>query len=259
MKEFDRLVEIMARLRAPGGCPWDREQDHQSIKPYVIEEAYEVVQAIEDRDDRELRAELGDLLLQIVFHAQLASEEKRFDIAGVVAGINEKLIRRHPHVFSGKNGVDTPRQVLENWEGIKKEEGRKGTLDGVPRHLPALQRAWRITDKASRVGFDWNSLEEVFLKIEEEVRELEEVRQGGSQAQVEEEFGDLLFSLVNLSRFLQVEPEGALRGAIAKFTRRFGEVERRVAASGREMKALPLPELDKIWNEIKGEEKTKTS
>jgi len=253
MKKFDELVEIMQKLRSPGGCPWDLEQDHQSIKPYLLEEAHEVIEAIEDGDDAAFKEELGDLLLQVVFHAQLGAERKAFSIEDVVAGINQKMIRRHPHVFGNLDGVDTPQKVLRNWEAIKQEqEGKQSIIGGVPKALPALQRAWRIGEKASRAGFDWDDAQGVLAKVEEELQELvDEQKSGGSHERLEEEFGDFLFSLVSLARFLKVEPESALRRAIDKFSCRFGKIEDKLRQAGQKMKDKSLAELEEMWQEAK--------
>jgi MazG family protein len=220
VNELYRLVDVMKRLRSPGGCPWDREQTHESLKPYLLEEAYEVLSAIDMHDDEELKEELGDLLLQIVFHAQLADEENRFSIDDVAESIVKKLIRRHPHVFSEVK-VNGSEEVLQNWEKIKKDEGKKSALDGVPPTLPALLKARRVQEKAKRVGFDWDNAEGAFEKVVEEVNELKKAIVEGKKGSVEEELGDLLFSIVNVSRFLDVDAEDALRKTIHKFMVRF--------------------------------------
>lgn len=249
---FEKLVEVMETLRSENGCPWDRKQTHESIKPYLIEEAYEVVEAIDENSPQKLKEELGDLLLQIVFHAQMATEADNFTIEDVVQSIYDKMIRRHPHVF-GDTVVDGSDDVLINWEKIKKEEKkeRKSILDGVPRKLPALLRAHRIQDKAAHVGFDWPDIAPVFEKLNEEMIEFREAYQSGDKDKVEEEFGDLIFSLVNLSRFLQINPEDALRRTIDKFVRRFHYIEKVLDESGGDLHDSTLEALDKIWEEAK--------
>jgi MazG family protein len=252
---FTELVEIMSRLRGENGCPWDREQTSESIKPYLVEETYEVLEAIDEQDPAKLREELGDLMLQIVFHAQMAEETGTFKIADVLAGINDKLRRRHPHVF-GDVKAETSQEVLFNWEQIKKAErqkvnGQASLLDGVPRELPALLRAHRLQEKASRVGFDWKEAHEVLLKVEEEFAELRTAMEGQVAEQVEAELGDLLFSLVNLSRFLAVNPEEALRKTIARFISRFRYIEEELSRRGRSLRQATLQELDALWAEAK--------
>ncbi len=253
--ELERLVGIMARLRGEGGCPWDREQTHESIKPYLTEETYEVLEAIDERDPGKLREELGDLLLQIVFHARMAEEAGAFDIAAVIAGIAEKLRRRHPHVF-GDVKADTAQEVLFNWEQIKQRERRQArgsasALDGVPRELPALLRAHRLQEKASRVGFDWKEAREVYRKVEEELAELRAAMEGEEPARTEAELGDLLFALVNLSRFIAVNPEEALRKTIARFIARFRYIEEALAARGTSLRDASLEQMDALWTEAK--------
>ncbi len=252
------LVEIMARLRAPDGCPWDQEQDHQTLKQYLIEEAYELVDAIDDGDDEQLRDELGDVLLQVVFHAQIAQEEGRFDLQQVARGICTKLIRRHPHVF-GEAAVDDSDAVLRQWEEIKREEStsrtRTSALDGVPRHLPALSQAEKIQRKAAKLGFDWPAVEGVIDKIEEELEELKQALREGEPSAVHEEIGDLLFSIANLTRYRKESAEEILRHTVRKFYRRFRHIEESVEASGRPFEAYNLAELDALWNEAKQHER----
>ena len=251
---FDKLVKIMARLRAPDGCPWDREQTHKSLKPYLIEEAYETMEAMDSGDDAEFQAELGDLLLQIVFHAQLAAEEGRFTMDAVADGICEKLIRRHPHVF-GEEKAETAEKVLHNWEKIKKEEKagkeKDSVLDGVPATMPALLRAKRLQSKAKNVGFDWDTVDGAFQKLEEEMAEFREAFRAMDPKRLEEELGDLLFTMVNVSRLLKINPEEALTGSIAKFINRFKYVEREVAKSGQELGKVGLERMDQLWEEAK--------
>ena len=254
-EKFAELVDIMARLRGENGCPWDREQTSESIKPYLVEETYEVLEAIDEQDPVKLKEELGDLMLQIVFHAQMAEEAGAFSIGGVLAAINDKLVRRHPHVF-GDVKAETAHEVLVNWEQIKQTERRQATgqaslLDGVPREMPALLRAHRLQEKASRVGFDWKEAQEVFRKVEEELGELRAAMQGQAADRVEAELGDLLFALVNLSRFLAVNPEEALRKTIARFIARFRYIEEELARRGRSLKQASLEEMDALWTEAK--------
>lgn len=254
---FTELVEIMARLRGENGCPWDREQTSESIKPYLVEETYEVLEAIDERDPLKLREELGDLALQVVFHAQMAEEAGAFGIADVLATINDKLRRRHPHVF-GDVKAETAQEVLFNWEQIKQLERKKVTaqaslLDGVPRELPALLRAHRLQEKASRVGFDWKEARPVFQKVEEELAELKAAMEGQEPDRMEAELGDLLFSLVNLSRFIEVNPEEALRKTIARFIARFRYIEEELARRGQSLRQATLQEMDALWAEAKAQ------
>jgi MazG family protein len=246
----------MARLRAPDGCPWDREQTFESIKPYTLEETYEVLDAIDRRDWDELKGELGDFLLQAVFFAQMASEEKLFTIGDSLDSINEKLIRRHPHVFGDETAL-TGADVKKRWDEIKSEEkrakaeGPQGLLASVPRALPALVEAQQITSRAARAGFDWNNADEVLAKLDEERIEFAEARERGTQDQLEDELGDLLFVLVNLARFVKVDPEQALRRTNTKFRQRFAHVERRLADRGKEVRGTPIDELEALWQEAK--------
>ena len=257
---FTELVEVMARLRAPNGCPWDREQTHATLKPYLLEETYEALEAIDIGDDDELCKELGDVLLQVVFHAQIAAEENRFGIEEVARAIVDKLIRRHPHVFADVE-VDGSEQVLQNWEQIKKQERQElgdatpSLLDGIPKQLPALMRAQRMQARVSRQGFDWDQIAGPLDKVEEEFAELRQAWASGETPAIEDEFGDLLFALVNTGRFLNVDSEQALRQSTDKFERRFRALEEAVRTSGREISALSLQELDAIWDEIKAREK----
>jgi tetrapyrrole methylase family protein/MazG family protein len=250
------LVEVMARLRGPGGCPWDREQTHASLKPYLLEETYEALEAIDQGHDRELCSELGDVLLQVVFHAQIAAEEGRFTIEEVARAIVAKLIHRHPHVF-GDLRVDGAEQVLANWEKLKTQErgpARESALDGVPKQLPALLRAQRVQSRAARLGFDWQTLQGPLHKVEEEFAELRRAWEEGHQEKAEEELGDLLFALVNAARFLKIAPEDALRRAVDKFERRFRAVEAVFAKEGQELSAVGLEEMDRVWEEVKKQE-----
>ena len=259
--QFQRLVEIMARLRGPNGCPWDLEQTFDSIKKYTLEETYEVLDAIDRRDWDDLRDELGDFLLQAVFYAQMASEEKRFDIADSLQAINEKLIRRHPHIFGDGNAGDgdakTEADVKKRWDEIKaqeragKEQKPQGLLDTVPRALPALVEAQQITSRAAGVGFDWGKPEEVLEKLHEELAEFEAARQSASPNDIEDELGDLFFVLVNLARFVKVDPEQALRRTNAKFRSRFGFIESELAGEGRKVSGTPIAELEELWQKAK--------
>ena len=255
---LDPLVNIMARLRGAGGCPWDQEQDHQSLKPYLIEEAYEVLEALDEEDMYKICEELGDLLLQIVFHTQIAEENRQFDINDVIAGITEKLIRRHPHVFGSVNARDS-HEVLINWEKIKVKEREggppKSLLAHVPAALPALMRAAKLQKAAARVGFDWPNYQGAFAKTYEELSELEAVISDGEQLKIEEEVGDLIFSAVNLARLLGIEPEGALSKTSAKFMRRFEYVEKMARLAGEDLTHFTLAEMDKWWEEAKKLEK----
>ena len=255
-EKFERLVEIMALLRAPGGCPWDRAQNFDTIKPYLLEETYEVIDAIDARDWRLLAEELGDLMLQSVFFAQMAAEENRFSIGDSLDAIVEKLIRRHPHVFAD-GSAKTPEEVKARWDEIKRDENqekdgaRSGLLDKVPRVLPALMEAQQLTSRAASVGFDWENPDQVLLKLEEELKELAEARQQGPPDHVAHEVGDLFFVLVNLARLLKVDAEQALRGTNAKFRKRFGYLENKLAAQGRPLEQASLAEMDRLWEEAK--------
>jgi tetrapyrrole methylase family protein / MazG family protein len=254
-RSFDELVAVMHRLRAPGGCPWDREQTMASLKPFVIEEAYEVVDAIDRNDLDSLCEELGDLMLQSLFLAELASESEAFDIHDSVTAIHDKLVRRHPHVFSDVK-ADTADEVLGNWEKLKsREKGqageRKGVLSGVPAALPALLKASRLQEKAARVGFDWRRTDDVFEKLEEEERELREAVARNDAKEIEAEIGDLLFTVVNIARRLKINPEEALQSANRKFQRRFDHLERTIIDRNEEIDEQTLEELDALWNDAK--------
>jgi nucleoside triphosphate diphosphatase len=260
MSDISRLLDIMARLRNPdGGCPWDLEQDFASIAPYTIEEAYEVAGAIEDQDWPALKDELGDLLLQVVFHARMAEEKQLFDFGDVVDAITDKMLRRHPHVFERRAGIDSAEAQIVAWEEHKKKErGEKqlGLLDDVPRALPALLRAVKLQKRAASVGFDWNSPHKVVEKIAEEAREIVEAQESGAAAaKLEEEFGDLLFAVANLARHLKIEPETALRAANAKFIRRFAHIESELAKRGTQPSAATLDEMEALWQDAKKNER----
>ncbi len=246
------LREIVARLRAPGGCPWDREQTHASLRAGVIEEAYEVVEAINNSDDANLREELGDLLLQVVFHAQIATEENRFTFDDVAAGIAEKLIRRHPHVFGDDHCADSA-AVLVRWDEIKRAEKgvvHTSALDGISAGLPALQHAQKTQKKAAKVGFDWPDAAPVFDKLREEIAEVE-AELSTSPEKLEDEIGDLLFSAVNLARKLHIDAETALHRATGKFATRFRQIEQLATARGFIFENLTLAEMDTLWDEVK--------
>ena len=255
-RTFEELVQLMTRLRSANGCPWDREQTLQSLKPFIVEESYEVIDAI-DRDDRQaLAEELGDFLLQAVFVAEIAREEGSFDIYDAVTLLHDKLVRRHPHVFGDVKANDAE-QVLVNWEKLKNEERKaenKSVLAGVPQSLPALLKASRLTEKAARVGFDWRRAEDVFEKIDEEVGELREAVAGGTAANIHDEIGDLLFTIANIARKLDVNAEDALQSANRKFMRRFTVMETKVRESGRNLDQLTLEQMDALWDEAKAGE-----
>ena len=267
-RDISRLLEIMAALRTPGsGCPWDLEQNFATIAPYTIEEAYEVTDAIARGDLDDLRDELGDLLLQVVFHARLAEEQKAFAFGDVVESISRKMIRRHPHVFADKDGRLTPSHVKSAWDRIKAEEkaerparrpaepvSHASLLSSVKAGQPALTQAMELQRRASSVGFDWNDPRAVLHKIREEADEIESALDRGDAKELADETGDLLFALVNLARHVGADPELALRGTNAKFERRFGYIERALAAQGRSLESASLEEMDALWNEAKGAE-----
>lgn len=240
----------MRKLRAPNGCPWDREQTPQSISPYLLEETYEALEAIDNGDVKETREELGDILLQIVFQAQMAEEKNEMNICEIIDGISEKLIRRHPHVF-GEEKVNGSEEVLHNWEKIKKTEGKKTMLGGVPKNLPALLKAYRLGQKASRVGFDWQDSEGILKKVEEEARELHDAKKSGIKKEIEHEYGDLLLVLANLGRFLEIDPETALRKATTRFTKRFNWMEKEAEKQKLDFHELSAQKWDELWNKAK--------
>jgi MazG family protein len=254
--KFSRLVEIMDLLRSEKGCPWDREQTFESLRQHLLEEAYEVVESIDEGRLEELPGELGDLLLQVVFQAQMAAERGLFGIGDVIDSITEKLIRRHPHVFGDKR-IDSTEEQIVHWELSKlRIEGKKSAIDGVPRLLPALLRSYRIQNKAATVGFDWSEIEPVWEKVEEELSELKVATESGDSERVEDELGDLLFSIVNLSRFLKINPEDALRKTIRKFDKRFRQVESEFRRTNRSLTDASLAEMDKVWEQVKKREKS---
>jgi len=253
----ERLLGVMRKLRGPGGCPWDQEQTLESLKSGLIEEAYEVIDAIESGDCSHLEEELGDLLLQIVFQSQISEEDGHFEFSDVAEAITEKLERRHPHVF-GEVQVSGTDEVLQNWDAIKKAEKQEGEkkasiVSGIPKHLPALQKAHQIQKRAARAGFDWDNIDDVFDKLHEEIEEVKDAISRNHEADIREELGDLLFSTVNVSRFLGHNPEELLNQNIKKFVRRFQSVEEKVDASGKSFKAFTLAELDVFWEEAKKE------
>jgi tetrapyrrole methylase family protein/MazG family protein len=247
-KEFESFVKIVRRLRHE--CPWDRQQTHRSIRHSLIEEAYEVVEALEENDLDELKKELGDLLLHVVMHVTMAEQAKEFTLKDVVNGISTKLIRRHPHVF-GKQQVKNAAEVKHNWEKLKLKEGRNSVLEGVPKQLPALQRALRVQERAAKAGFDWKRTEDVWAKVEEETKELKSALKEKGTRRREEEFGDFLFALVNYARFINVNPENALRTTVEKFVRRFNYIERELNKLGKNAHDSTLEEMDGLWNEAK--------
>ena len=253
-RSFDDLVKLMETLRGPEGCPWDRQQTLGDLKPFVIEEAYEVVDAIDRDDRRALLEEVGDLLMEAVFIAEITREEKVFDIYDSITAIHDKLVRRHPHVFADVE-ADDAEQVIVNWEKLKNEERKaenKSVLAGVPQALPALLKASRLTEKAARIGFDWRRTEDVFEKLDEEIGELREA----TGDQVEEELGDLLFTIANIARKLNVNPEEALQATNRKFMRRFEAMERAVRSKGKNLDQLTLEEMDRLWDDAKSAERS---
>jgi tetrapyrrole methylase family protein / MazG family protein len=268
---FEKLVAIQKRLRAPGGCPWDREQTHQTLRSYLIEEAYEVLDALESGDDEKFAEELGDLLLQVTFHSQIASEQGRFTVSDVIRAIHEKMIRRHPHVFGEKRAKDSA-EVLKNWQRIKAQERQEkqppgssttaqrkpeSALDGVPVAIPAALVSLQLTKKAARTGFDWEDTDGIFDKLHEETTEIQHALKAEDPAKIEEEIGDLLFAAVNLARFVNVDPEIALKNSNAKFVRRFHEMERIAEESGRKFEDVPRTEKEVLWNSAKNSEQSR--
>jgi nucleoside triphosphate diphosphatase len=266
-QEFSQLVELIARLRAPGGCPWDREQTHESLKPMMLEEAYEAVEAIDEGNDEEFKGELGDLLLQVVFHSQIATEEQRFTVAEVIERIASKMIRRHPHVFA-EDTAQTSGEVLRNWEAIKEAEleakGKSAAegsmLDSVSTRLPAVMEAFQMTTKVSRVDFDWPDVPSVLEKLDEEVEELKQAvaDEQPSHKDIAGEVGDLLFVAVNVARLLGIDPESALKASNRKFRRRFRYIEDRLREQGRKPADSDHIEMDGLWDEAKSKEKDQT-
>jgi tetrapyrrole methylase family protein/MazG family protein len=251
---FQDLVDIVSTLRGPNGCPWDKKQTHQSLKPFLLEEAYEVLEALGQAEAAKLQEELGDLLFQVLLHAQLAKEAGNFSIEDVIQTSAEKMTRRHPHVFADAE-LNTPQEVLANWEQIKQTErgcSKASALDGVPHQLPSLMRAHRLQERAARLGFDHPSLEAAFSKVQEEIKEFEDAFRAGKAEDLEEELGDLFFTLVNLARFIEVNPEEALHKTIMKFIQRFRYIEETMARQGRPLNEASLEEMDALWEEAKG-------
>jgi MazG family protein len=246
-----RIVAVMDRLRGDGGCPWDREQDHQTLRPFLVEEAYELLEALDGGDSNEVREELGDLLFQVVFHARVAEDEGRYHLGQVAEGIATKLLRRHPHVFEDPGSVPDSEQVSALWDELKRREGRSSALDGVPRALPALLRAQRVQEKAARVGFDWSDVQGPLDKLNEELGELRERVEAQDPEGIVDELGDLLFSAVNLARHLKVTPEDALRGTTARFERRFRHMEQ---LAGGDLKPLDADAMERLWEQAKATE-----
>jgi len=246
--KFSELVKIVKKVRRE--CPWDKEQTHDSIKANTIEEAFEVAESIDNKDYNELKIELGDVLLHVIFHAQIAEDNNTFNLDDVITEISNKLVRRHPHVF-GNLEVSGTEEVLRNWEQIKLQEGRKSVIGGVPSALPSLQRAYRLQEKASKIGFDWQHKKDVWAKVEEEIEEFKRAEHLEDEAEKEKEFGDILFSLVNYARFNKIDPESALRRTNDKFTKRFQYMENKILESGRKLKDCTLEEMDKYWEESK--------
>ena len=252
---FRAFVDLVAKLRSPDGCPWDRKQTTESLKPFLIEECYEVVDALDEGSPDKIKEELGDLLFQIMFHARIAEEQGRFTIEDVIAANIDKMVRRHPHVF-GDAHFSTDREVLANWEEIKKKEKgyeeRKSVLEGVPKHLPSLLRAHSLQERAARVGFDWNRIDEALPKLDEEIVEFKASLKQKDAAGIEEELGDIFFMLVNISRFLGVNPEEALRKTISKFIHRFRYIEEHAANAGKTLNDMTLDEMENLWQKSKG-------
>ena len=252
--QFEELVKIVSELRAPDGCPWDREQTNQSLLPYFIEEAYELIESVDEKNWENVKEELGDLLLHVVFQGSIAEQDGKFQLVESLITVNKKLISRHPHVF-GDAQADEAFHAKQNWEAAKhKEKGRDSRLDGVPKNLPALVRAQRLQQKASYAGFDWDKVEQVWEKIHEEILELKEAQLSNNKKHIEEEIGDVIFAVVNLARFLDISAENSLRKTNKKFINRFKKVEERIKEQGKEIDDATLEEMDSIWNEAKRNE-----
>jgi MazG family protein len=246
--EFERLVQIMDELREK--CPWDRKQTIQSLRQMTLEESYELADAVTENDWKSIKEELGDLLLHIVFYSKIASEQEQFSIEGVIQGVSQKLISRHPHIYSDVK-VKNDEDVKRNWEKLKLKEGKKSVIAGVPKTLPALVKAMRLQEKAKQVGFEWENKEQVWEKVKEEEAELKEAITENDQSKIEEEFGDLVFSLVNFARFLNIDAENALELTNKKFVNRFTQMEEKAMTSGKSLNDMSLQEMDSIWNQIK--------
>jgi len=253
--DIEELLKIMEKLRGGKGCPWDREQTRDSLKPYIIEEAYELFEAIEENDPEKIKEELGDLLFQIVFQCQIAKERDDFEMSDVIETIGQKMVARHPHVF-GDAECRTPEEVMRQWEVLKKQEGkhRESILEGVPKAMPSLLRAHRLQKRAAQVGFDWEKIEDVLTKVDEEMDELKDALKTKNRSEMEDELGDIFFMLVNLSRFISVNPEDALRKTISKFIHRFRYIEMKAAEQGRKLSEMTLVEMDGLWDEAKEKE-----
>jgi tetrapyrrole methylase family protein/MazG family protein len=252
-EQLERFIDIVARLRAPGGCPWDRAQNHKSLLSCLLDEAYEYFEAVDENDSEKMKEELGDILLQIVLHARIAKEDGRFDIEDVARGISEKIIRRHPHVF-GSQKVSGEKEVLANWEKIKKHEkgdSRKYLVDGIPKNLPALFRAEKMQRRVARVGFDWKDISPVLDKVEEEFGEFRQALDSGSEAHAREELGDIMFALVNVARHTGICAEEALRQTVEKFSSRFRYIEEQFTKSGKSLEDASLEDMDALWEESK--------
>src|SRR5262247_587184 len=265
-ERFGRLVEIMTTLRGPNGCPWDKQQDFATLKPMLVEEVYEVLEAIDNQDYDGLAEELGDLLLHVIFHSQLGKEASQFDIDTVIDQISDKLVRRHPHVF-GDGSASTPEEVIKNWEAIKAQEKaqklkdrppeQRSLLEGIPSKLPAIHEAHQISSRAARVGFDWPDVEGIFDKLQEEVRELKEVISSTAaqrqRERLEDEIGDMLFVIINIARYLKIDSESALKRANRKFKARFRYMEAELAKQGKSLEETPLEEMEALWQKAKSE------
>ena len=250
-KNFVKLLEIVETLRGPDGCPWDKEQTHESLLPYFIEEAYEVMESVDDEDWKTFQEELGDILLHVALQAQIAKEDKKFNIVDSLDTVNEKLVRRHPHVFGDKQ-ASASFEAKQNWETMKHaEKKRKSRLDGVPTALPALTRSHRLQQKAAYAGFDWKHVDDVWAKLDEEIEELKQAHEKGDTGNIEEEIGDVLFSVVNLARYLDIPAEDMLRKANKKFTNRFNKIEDELERRGKTVEDSSLEEMDEIWNMVK--------
>ena len=255
---FRDLVELMRKLRSKNGCPWDKEQNHASLKPHLVEEAYELIDAIDSGNPDKIKEELADLFFHIIFHCQIANEKGTFDICSVMELCLDKMTRRHPHVF-GNVTATTSEEVIHQWEQIKKQEKgyeeRKFIVDGLPKHLPALQKAQKLQKKVAKVGFDWTNINDVIAKVEEELAEVKEAIRENKPENIEEEVGDLLFSIVNLSRFLKLDTENVLHKTIYKFVERFKKIETELASMGKDIEKSTLEEMDAIWNKVKEKQK----
>jgi nucleoside triphosphate diphosphatase len=254
--DFSKLVQLMARLREEGGCPWDRKQTIETLKPYLIEETYELVDAIESKEPGQIREELGDLLFQVVFLTRICQDNGWFDITEVIEQIHQKMVRRHPHVF-GESSAETPEQVLDNWNKIKAiekaKQGKTSVTDDIPQKLPALRKAFRLQRKVAMVGFEWSKIEDVLAKVDEELGELRQGIREENHDSIEEELGDLLFSIVNTARFLNIDAENSLNKTITKFIDRFKKVENNLTAAGKRIDQFTLEEMDAEWEKIKKE------